>query len=172
MPLANLTRSLWRVCGISWRFSAAGGPLISSCLYCRSSPSMGANSAFSTQNPVKGMKRVRRPSGAGDQNRPWSREECRAVINELPPHLALPVALAMFTGLRQGDVLALTKGAIKDGLISRRTGKTGQGVSIPVHPDLADLLANAPSMMQSRSPRTWPESHGRRTASEPRWARR
>lgn len=95
-------------------------------------------------NPVKGMKRVRRPSGSAQQNRPWSRNECRAVISELPPHLALPVALAMFTGLRQGDVLALTKAAIKDGLISRRTGKTGQIVSIPIHPDLADLLANAP----------------------------
>ena len=61
-------------------------------------------------NPVKGMKRVRRPSGSAQQNRPWSRNECRAVISELPPHLALPVALAMFTGLGQGDVLALTEG--------------------------------------------------------------
>ncbi len=95
-------------------------------------------------NPVKGMKRVRRPSGTPEQNRPWTREECRAVITQLPAHLAVPVALAMFTGLRQGDVLGLTKAAIKDGLISRRTGKTGQIVSIPVHPDLADLLANAP----------------------------
>src|ERR1019366_10226504 len=38
----------------------------------------------------------------------------------------------------------LTKGAIKDGRIWRRTNKTGQEVSIPVHPDLARLLATAP----------------------------
>jgi integrase len=56
----------------------------------------------------------------------------------------VPVALVMFTGLRQGDVLALAKAATKDGLISRRTGKTGQIVSIPVHPDLAAILAKAP----------------------------
>ncbi|WBL78367.1 tyrosine-type recombinase/integrase [Bradyrhizobium xenonodulans] len=63
----------------------------------------------------------------------------------MPPQLRLPVALGMFTGLRKGDVLALTKAAIRDGKIWRRTGKTGQEVSIPVHPDLAHLLARAPS---------------------------
>jgi integrase len=49
----------------------------------------------------------------------------------------------MFTGLRKGDVLALTKTAIRNGRIWRRTGKTGQEVSIPIHPDLAKLLAEA-----------------------------
>jgi len=46
--------------------------------------------------------------------------------------------------LRKGDVLALTKAAIRDGKIWRRTNKTGQEVSIPVHPDLARLLETAP----------------------------
>jgi hypothetical protein len=54
------------------------------------------------------------------------------------------IALGMFTGLRKGDVLTLTKAAIRDGKIWRRTNKTGQEVSIPVHPDLAHLLATAP----------------------------
>jgi integrase len=31
-----------------------------------------------------------------------------------------------------------------DGQIWRRTSKTGQEISIPIHPDLADLLASAP----------------------------
>ncbi len=44
----------------------------------------------------------------------------------------------------QGDVLALTKGAIRDGRIWRRTNKTGQELSIPIHPDLAYLLAQSP----------------------------
>ena len=50
----------------------------------------------------------------------------------------------MFTGLRKGDILALTRDAIRDGMIWRKTGKTGQQVSLPVHPDLAALLAAAP----------------------------
>src|SRR6185436_10703594 len=64
---------------------------------------------------------------------------------EVPMQLRVPVALAMFTGLRKGDVLALTKTAIRNGRIWRRTGKTGQEVSIPIHPDLAKLLAVAPT---------------------------
>ena len=50
----------------------------------------------------------------------------------------------MFTGLRKGDVLALTKSGIRNGHILRRTGKTGHEVSIPIHPDLARLLSEAP----------------------------
>ena len=34
---------------------------------------------------------------------------------------------------------------IKDGRIWRRTGKTGQEVSLPIHPDLVDLLVAAPT---------------------------
>ena len=49
----------------------------------------------------------------------------------------------MFTGLRKGDILKLTKSAIRNGKIWRRTSKTGQEVSIPVHPDLAQLLPAA-----------------------------
>lgn len=97
-----------------------------------------------SENPVKGVKRVKRARGAKTANRPWTLEECRTVISTLPAQLRLPVALGMFTGLRKGDVLALTKAAIRDGRIWRRTNKTGQEVSIPVHPDLDHLLATAP----------------------------
>ncbi|WP_338834081.1 tyrosine-type recombinase/integrase [Bradyrhizobium septentrionale] len=68
-------------------------------------------------------------------------DERRTVLAEIPDQLKLPVALAMFTGLRKGDVLSLTKGAIRDGKIWRRTNKTGQELSLPIHPDLAELLA-------------------------------
>jgi integrase len=95
-------------------------------------------------NPVKGVKRVKRPRGALKANRPWTEDERRVVLEEVPYQLRIPIALAMFTGLRKGDVLALTKGAIRNGQIWRQTGKTGQEVSIPIHPDLAALLAAAP----------------------------
>lgn len=96
-------------------------------------------------NPVKGIKRVKRARDAPAANRPWTANECRTVLSEIPHQLRLPVALAMFTGLRKGDVLALTKGAIRDGRIWRRTNKTGQELSLPVHPDLGRLLAEAPA---------------------------
>lgn len=95
-------------------------------------------------NPVKGVKRIRRARGMPMANRPWTEEERRTVLTEIPYQLCVPVALAMFTGLRKGDVLSLTKSAVRDGQIWRRTSKTGQEVSIPVHSDLARLLAQAP----------------------------
>lgn len=96
------------------------------------------------ENPVRGIKRVRRARGTPIANRPWSEDERRTVLAEVPYQLRVPVALGMFTGLRKGDVLALTKNSIRDGRIWRRTGKTGQRVSIPIHPDLTQILADAP----------------------------
>ena len=68
-------------------------------------------------NPVRGVKRVKRPRDAAKANRPWTEEERRTVLAEVPYQLRVPVALAMFTGLRKGDVLSLTKSAIRDGQI-------------------------------------------------------
>ena len=101
---------------------------------------------FFPGNPVAGVKRVRRARNLPQPNRPWTRQERQAVLgHRAQPQLRVPVALAMFTGLRKGDVLALrAKGAIRNGQITRRTGKTGYEVSLPIHPDLARLLAAAP----------------------------
>ena len=96
-------------------------------------------------NPVKGVKRVRRARDLPTANRPWTQDERKAVLAEAPVQVRLPVALAMFTGLRKGDVLKLTKSAIRNGRIWRRTSKTGQEVSVPIHPDLARLLSEAPA---------------------------
>jgi integrase len=96
------------------------------------------------ENPVKGVKRIRRSRETPRSNRPWSVVECRTVLREIPYQLKLPVGLAMFTGLRKGDVLKLTKGAVRQGKIWRKTNKTGQEISIPIHPDLAVLLKTAP----------------------------
>ena len=104
----------------------------------------GRERGFIETNPVKGIKRVRRARDLPRANRPWSQSERRTVLYNVPIQLRVPIALAMFTGLRKTDVLALTKTAIRNGLIWRRTSKTGQEVSLPVHPDLAALLAAAP----------------------------
>jgi integrase len=95
------------------------------------------------ENPVKGIKRVRRDRQAPRANRPWTAAERRVVLERAPDQLRVPVALAMFTGLRKGDVLRLPKSAIREGRIWRRTAKTGHQMSIPLHPDLVGLLAAA-----------------------------
>lgn len=104
----------------------------------------GKEHGFISDNPVRGVKRVRRARGAPKANRPWSEQERRAVLAEVPSQLRLPIAIGMFTGLRKGDVLTLMKSAIRDRRIWRQTGKTAQLVSIPVHPDLAQILTDSP----------------------------
>jgi hypothetical protein len=44
-------------------------------------------------------------------------DERRIVLAEVPYQLRVPIAPAMFTGLRKGDVLTLTKSAIRNGPI-------------------------------------------------------
>jgi integrase len=95
------------------------------------------------ENPVKGVKRVRRAREAPRANRPWTTMERRVVLERVPDQLRAPTALAMFTGLRKGEVLRLPKSAIRDGRIWRRTAKTGYEVSIPLHPDLMNLVSSA-----------------------------
>ena len=82
------------------------------------------------ENLVKGIKRVRRDRQAPRANRPWTALERRVVLERVPNQLRVPVALAMFTGLRKGDVLRLPKSAIREGRIWRRTAKTGHEMSI------------------------------------------
>jgi integrase len=104
----------------------------------------GKEHGIVNDNPVKGVKRLRRDRSLSVANRPWTRDERRVVLAEVPIQLRVPIALAMFTGLRKSDVLSLTKKAVRNGRMWRRTGKTGQEVSLPIHQDLARILDEAP----------------------------
>ena len=50
------------------------------------------------------------------------------------------VALALYTGQRQGDVLAMTRAKIKNGLIEVRQEKTGRCLVIPAHQRLLAVI--------------------------------
>lgn len=104
----------------------------------------GKEHGILADNPVKGVRRLRRDRSLPAANRPWTQEERLTVLSEVPTQLRVPIALAMFTGLRKADVLTLTKTAIRNGRIWRKTGKTGQEISLPAHPDLIKLLEEAP----------------------------
>ena len=56
----------------------------------------------------------------------------------------LAFAVLLFTGLRRGDAANLGGRHIQGGVISIRTGKTGQIVIIPLLPDLQKILAASP----------------------------
>ena len=82
------------------------------------------------------VRKVKITRERGPANRPWSADECRVVLEHAPPQLAVPIALAMYGGLRKADVLSATMAAISGGEITVRTSKRGKQISVPVHPML------------------------------------
>ena len=95
-------------------------------------------------NPTRGIKRKKRLKRAIPANRPWTLAERLTVLQRAPEALRVPIAIAMFTGLRKGDVIALTKKAITDGKIAVTTHKTGARLMLPIHPDLWSILTATP----------------------------
>jgi integrase len=145
MPLVEVTPQF--IAGLRDRMAETHGRRVANYIMAVTSVACehGKEQGFLKDNPVRGVKRVRRSRGTPAANRPWTEAERRTVLEHAPVQVRVPVALAMFTGLRKGDILALTRTAIRNGKIWRRTSKTGQEVSIPVHTELAQLLAVAPA---------------------------
>jgi hypothetical protein len=47
------------------------------------------------------IRKVKIERERGPANRPWTADECRVVLERAPPQLAVPIALAMYGGLRK-----------------------------------------------------------------------
>ena len=58
------------------------------------------------------------------------------------PRLAL--ALGLYTAQRRGDVVHIGRQHIRGGVLTLRQQKTGASLAIPVHPDLAAIIAATP----------------------------
>lgn len=61
------------------------------------------------------------------------------------------ILLLAYTGLRLGELLAVTKADVRGGIIHVRTGKTGEMRSIPVHPAIKDAVRRLPIQGQRRT---------------------
>jgi integrase len=109
-------------------------------------------------NPAKGIRKIPRPSDLGDANRAWTHEEKEIVLRRAPAHLVLPIAIARWTGLRQGDVLALAKTSYRDGFLRLTTAKRNVPIEIPCSDPLIEAIGNAP---QNDSLRLCANSHGK-----------
>jgi integrase len=87
---------------------------------------------------------VRRPPSDGFAT--WTADEIAQFEARWPigskPRLAL--ALGLFTAQRRGDVVRIGRQHIRDGVLTVRQAKTGASLVIPVHPDLAAIIAATP----------------------------
>jgi len=96
-------------------------------------------------NPIEKVRHIPRGYDEPRANRPWRPDECRTVLEAAPPYMRVPIGLAMLAGFRKGDTLTVTKAAIKGDLIEVRTRKRGKNVRVPIHPELAAILSEAPA---------------------------
>ena len=87
---------------------------------------------------------VRRPKSDGFAT--WTEDEIAQFEARWPigskPRLAL--ALVLYTAQRRGDVVRIGRQHIRDGVLAVRQAKTGATLAIPVHPDLAAVIAATP----------------------------
>lgn len=85
-----------------------------------------------------------RPLKGGAGYAPWPWDVIEAAERELRPDLWWAVALALYTGQRQGDCLAMRWNAITPQGIAVTQQKTGKALLIPVHKRLAEVLDQIP----------------------------
>jgi integrase len=95
-------------------------------------------------DPTQGVKR---PSIKTAGFHTWSEEEINAfgLAHPIGSRARLALALLLFTAQRRSDVIRLGPQHIRDGVIQIRQRKTNASLVIPVHPDLATILAATPS---------------------------
>ena len=94
------------------------------------------------RNParVEGIKKIRRPRDMPEANRPWWEREREVVLAEATGGVQATIAIAMFTGMREGDALRLSEPHYDGAWLRWNQGKTGELVEMPVHPRLKAIL--------------------------------
>jgi len=116
-----------------------------------------------TDNPCLLIPKLK--GGEGWKAWPWDMIEL--VREHGPPWMWRATALALYTGQRQGDVLAMTWSKLRNGVIAVKQEKTGRALLIPAHRNLLDALANADrnsiQILTNRRDRPWTQ-HGFRTS--------
>ena len=122
--------------------------------------SVACEGGLADHNPVRETKKAKRPKGTPRANRPWTYEERVAIMRALPKHLKLPIALGMYMGWREGDVLSMPKTARRGMWFSLTTQKTGEYAEMPIPRPLVAILKectdhNASTLCANSKGRPW-----------------
>jgi integrase len=109
------------------------------------------------RNPASAIARL--DEGPGRAAITWTDDELKRLLLHCKPQVARGVRLALLTGLRLSDVVALNWSEVEADVIRRPTSKSRrkQLASIPLHPALRELLAECPRI----GPKVITNSRGR-----------
>jgi integrase len=91
-------------------------------------------------DPTLGI-RLRRMSGAGHHT--WTEDEIAQfeAVHPIGSRERLALALGLYTAQRRGDVIRMGRQHVRGDLIHVKQRKTGTPLAIPIHPELAAVLA-------------------------------
>jgi integrase len=95
---------------------------------------------YADTNPCAEIRKLYHSDGYA----PWEWPDVVYGREHLPPRLWHAAALALYTGQRQSDVLAMNWHAIDSGAIAVKQQKTGKPLTIPLHRDLRAILDDIP----------------------------
>jgi integrase len=101
-------------------------------------------------NQAAAVPKLRRPRGTPQANRAWDPDECEAVLAAASGGLKVGIALGMFAGMREGDVIRAQRSIYDGGWLRWSQGKTGALVELPAHPNLAEALNLADGLKDSK----------------------
>ena len=117
--------------------------------------------------PVNPCQRGGRLYDADRLDKIWTEDHIARFLAVASPGLAMAAMLALWTGLRQGDLLRLPWSAYDGKHLRLRQSKTGRAVTIPVARDLKEILDGtnqiSTQVLTNAYGRTW-TSDGFRTS--------
>jgi integrase len=102
-------------------------------------------------NPAARIKRLKVRQKAIE---PWSEDEISLFLAHCPAWLQTPVLLALYTGQRREDVIAMQWSAYQGAFIRVRQSKTGEPLDIACHAELRKHLASIKTSFGGRIART------------------
>ena len=115
------------------------------------------------QHPAQRIRLLR--TGPGHQ--PWSDAAIERFRSTATPEIRWAFEIGLYTGQRQGDVLAMQWSHYHDGGIEVAQRKTGQRLWIPVHPTLIATVNTIPKratlILTTPTGRSWQVDHFRHT---------
>jgi integrase len=99
---------------------------------------------FRPDNPTVGVRRIKMQS---DGFHSWSEAEIAAFEERHPigSKARLALALLLYTAQRRSDVVRMGRPHVRGDVVHIRQQKTGKMMPIPLHPDLAGIIAATPS---------------------------
>ena len=95
-------------------------------------------------NPTTGTKRIKSRT---DGFHTWTEEEIAQfeAVHPVGGKARLALALLLYTPQRRSDVVGIGRQHIRNGVLHIKQKKTGASLAIPVHPELARIIAATPS---------------------------